>query len=132
LHATEVLVFRRAPFVGLLEFARMQVEVEIDVFSGRANPRYAIEAEEVLQPLDRMPETDESVPEPPALGLRGVLVHLPDELGGTLRVFNGHAVSQTRTWRDIDRQLEKQLLLNGKGIVEPELLDSLISEMMKN
>lgn len=95
-------------------------EVELDVFSGRPNPAWALtsaEAEELerrLAALPRSPERELST----RLGYRGLLVRLEDGTGARmLRVQSGGveiaAAGSTVYARDEGRALERWLIATG-------------------
>ena len=70
-----------------------EVEVEVDVFSGRPNPRWTLGADRARELLDLLRDLEPAERrEPPGLGYRGFLLTTP---GAKTRVFGG-AVSMMR------------------------------------
>lgn len=70
------------------------MEVELDLFSGRPNPRWELNAEEAATLADRLRDLPRGLRggEPPSLGYRGFVVHNPKrELGlpALLRIYQG-------------------------------------------
>lgn len=69
------------------------IEVELNVFSGRPNPRWTVSTDEIAPflPAQGAPELA-SAPEPPGLGYRGFLLSWLNEETGiseTIQVFGG-------------------------------------------
>ena len=103
------------------------MEVELDAFSGRPNPRWVLtgdEATHLLRELQSLPETKDS-PEPPDLGFRGFLLHADDRY---IRIFSGRIVveiSGKRTvFKDIhgvEQELARQARERGFGGIIGEL-----------
>ena len=86
-------------------------EIEVDVFSGRPNPRGALTVEQTDEIATRLAAPIIPLEAPvPGLGYRGFLVHLD---GGrrTFRVFRGVIRDERSgdTRLDADRQLERRL-----------------------
>lgn len=113
--------------------SRMQVEA--DVFSGRPNPRWTLDASaagELARRLAGLPAG------PPAesfdgLGYRGLVVTgLPGECA-EVRVHEGRVRAEcggeTRAWADAGRALERWLLATGEGRLEPATLELLRSQV---
>lgn len=84
--------------------------VELDIWSGRPNPRWELDASSVerlrvaqagLEPAGGPP------PEPPGLGYRGFRYVLD---GGEWRAFAGTVSGPEGALRDPDRRIERQLL----------------------
>lgn len=93
--------------------------VELDVFSGRANPRWRLDAdqEQRVRALQRgLPEREDPVPEPPGLGYRGFRYTLD---GVPWRVWNGTVAGRGRGLEDPGRTVERLLL----ELVPPEYAD---------
>jgi hypothetical protein len=86
--------------------------VELDIFSGRVNPSWDLDAprEERLRALhQQLPPSSGTAPEPPALGYRGFRYVLD---GVPFRAWNGTVWGPARGLRDRDRAIER-LLLEG-------------------
>jgi hypothetical protein len=98
--------------------ASMTVDVELDAFSGRPNPRFTVtggDATEVRQKMANLPKADRKMPDV-GLGFRGFVVHLPR---GTkplpedrVRVFSGLIESGGQVYRDVH---ELESLLRDKA-----------------
>ncbi len=73
----------------------MQIEIEIDIFSGRPNPRWALSAGNAVELTNRLKSTLPTIdgPQPqPRLGYRGFVLYRADANGTVrpwLRVFKG-------------------------------------------
>lgn len=84
--------------------------VELDIFSGRPNPRWELNATQHrrLRTIhERLPQIHDAPPEPPGLGYRGFCYTLD---GASCRVFNGAVTGPGSALRDVDRELEHLLL----------------------
>ena len=84
--------------------------VELDVFSGRENPRWHLDrpAEAELRRLvERLPPAVGASPEPPGLGYRGFVVSGP---AGPYRVYGSYVQTPTGLRLDSDRTTERLLL----------------------
>jgi hypothetical protein len=83
--------------------------VELDVFSGRPNPRWELDehADQQLRELHRRLAPSVSPPaEPPGLGYRGFRYTLD---GVTWWTWNGSVVGPDRVLNDPDRSVERML-----------------------
>jgi hypothetical protein len=70
------------------------VEVELDAFSGRPNPKWMLSEEKasrVLEKIESLPEIKDA-PHPPDLGFRGFVLRVG---GQSIRVFGGCVVVQS-------------------------------------
>jgi hypothetical protein len=85
--------------------------VELDLFSGRPNPTWALDersAQQIQQLIDSLAPTHLPPPEAPALGYRGFRVSLEDR---SYRVWNTHVIVAAGDHRaDPDRKVETFLL----------------------
>ena len=84
--------------------------VELDVFSGRPNPRWHLDedqAAEVAELLRRLAPAPTGRVEPPALGYRGFLYSLE---GATWRAWAGFVIADDRVLMDPARSTERRLL----------------------
>jgi hypothetical protein len=84
--------------------------VELDVFSGRPNPRWELDetsADELRRLVDRLPPATGPPPEPPGLGYRGFVL---GEGGRVLRVYRGHVSTPDALVADPSRTIERYLL----------------------
>ena len=113
------------------------MQVEVDLFSGRPNPRFTLEPAQaaellrriaVLSPLDAAPEF------PDNLGYRGLKVHV-DEDGpvAEIRISSGTVVvrerpDSQRVFLDQARALERWLVETGATSIEPEVMSVLRQE----
>ena len=92
-----------------------QMEIELDAFSGRPNPKWLASPEHAAslsRALSSLPETPNQ-PEPSHLGYRGFIIrHQSQET----RVYRGHvfqtAAGTTRTFADSAR-IEEQLIADA-------------------
>jgi hypothetical protein len=86
------------------------VLVELDVFSGRPNPRWQLDepgAEGLRQILSQLATTATGPPEPPGLGYRGFV--FTDETGRTL-AYKGHVIRPDGVLADPSFSVERFLL----------------------
>jgi len=85
--------------------------VEIDIFSGRPNPRWLLSEAETAR-LTRLLRTLESAtgepPDPPGLGYRGFRLH--DSNGSAWSAYRGFVHSPDGLLADPDRRVERFLL----------------------
>ena len=72
-----------------------------------------------------------SVPEPPGLGYRGLILQFSPEEGiaGPLRVFEGYIIGPHGSWIDKDRTLERWLLETGTRTLNTDILRELLREI---
>ena len=108
-------------------------EVELDLYSGRPNPRWELTAEEGRELLRRLGDLEGSAagfaPEPPGLGYRGfILVPVgPDDglterievYGGTITIHRGRKAVHYRDSRDVEEWLFRQAEGRGHPIPAP-------------
>jgi hypothetical protein len=93
--------------------------VELDLFSGRENPRWRLEQQEeaeFAQLVELLQPTLGEIPEPPALGYRGFVVSAP---AGVYRAYGGSVETPTGLRRDSRKAAERFLL----STLPPELGD---------
>jgi hypothetical protein len=85
---------------------------EIDIFSGRPNPRWPLSETETVQVTRLMesldPPTGAHAPDPPGLGYRGF--RLRDSSGSTWTAYGGFVHSANRLLADPKRSVERFLL----------------------
>jgi hypothetical protein len=107
----------------------MPVEVELDVFSGRPNPKWTLEPRleaELRDKLNSLPSDPRGhFPEPPGLGYRGFFLKAGNE---SIRVFGGAVKTGDEIKKDPARALEKWLMETAAGI-DRGLLDAIKSEL---
>lgn len=112
-----------------------EVEVILDVFSGRPNPRWTLteaEAGELAALLSALPAAGAAAgPRPPDLGYRGFRIEglaVPG-LAGPHTVYGG-AVAHPGGWLlDPGRTVERRLLESAAQAAGPGLLSSLRKEI---
>ncbi|ERN41915.1 hypothetical protein KR51_00014490 [Rubidibacter lacunae KORDI 51-2] len=102
--------------------SQVRIEVEIDLFSGRDNPRWAVDADTLNDYLSQLRECAPSGAEPPALGYRGLILHMPADAGGETRVFRGVVSNDLQCHLDDNGVLERWLLETAASTVDSELL----------
>jgi len=94
----------------------MAIEVVLDIFSGRPNPRQILDSGQEAEFLSRLKELqfapEAAVPKPPILGYRGFIVQpsTNSNLDGTVKVYAGIVERTGETYQDRDRSLEGWLL----------------------
>jgi hypothetical protein len=85
--------------------------VELDLFSGRSNPRWELDARsrDHLAQLQRRLSPTRAAADPPGLGYRGFVWH--DGAGGAVsRVYGGYLRTPTATLADPAFSIERYLL----------------------
>lgn len=103
-------------------------EVELDIFSGRPNPRWALSSANALVFLERLAALPAAPPSPLAanLGYRGFVVEVFNGGGTTLlRVHGGQVQAEPpatpQAYRDPGRALERWLLRSGETHLDTAL-----------
>lgn len=113
----------------------MPATVIVDVFSGIPNPQWTIAGDVLMQLQLMLAQLQQFhggfMPEPPALGFRGIIVQFsPGEaLEGHIRVFNGYVVTPRGTFVDAGRALERWLLQTGIPHGYGDLIKDLLREV---
>lgn len=85
--------------------------VELDIFSGRANPRFELDRQDraALGALEAgLASAGRAPPEPPGLGYRGFLY--PSEAGAEHRAWHGHVWTPAAVLADPTFSVERFLL----------------------
>jgi hypothetical protein len=111
----------------------MPIEVELDVFSGRPNPKWSLgplEETEFFERMSSLPAAaGSSFPEPPGLGYRGLNLRISgenEERDG--RVYHGVLRIGGELKTDLVFGLEKWLLETARS-VDPQLLAAIKREL---
>src|SRR2546423_656409 len=112
----------------------MPTEIELDIFSGRSNPTWILEASleaELVNRLRGLPPAHRQAPEPPGLGYRGLLIHSAPELGSghPIRVYKGVLKHPDGLREDSQRELEAWLLKTGTPFLESNLMEAAAGEL---
>lgn len=106
------------------------MEIEVDIFSGRPNPRWTVtceEAEEFLSLFQALPAASSAADIDDGLGYSGLIITEPGNRSryDEIRVAQGRVVArdddQLRQFLDPGRKLEQWLLQTGQGQIDPEL-----------
>ncbi|MFP4343748.1 MAG: hypothetical protein ACLFU8_03545 [Anaerolineales bacterium] len=107
----------------------------LHIFSGRPDPEWRLNAEQLAELeslLESLPE-DVPHPEPQQLGYRGFALHLEPAGEPYLRAFNGVVRLKERVgerWlSDPGRSVEHWLLASGEETLEPSLLEVVEEEL---
>jgi hypothetical protein len=106
-------------------------EVELDIFSGRPNPTWALtdsQTASLLEMLDGLPQT-ESEPRPGDLGYRGMIVRLRGAKAREITVHTGVAAVNGGSHADADRHVERWLLETGRPFLDPSIYDIVKAEL---
>lgn len=111
------------------------MQVEADVFSGRPNPRWTLDAAGARELARRLGE----LPAAPAaqafegLGYRGLVVTGLSVECPEVRLHGGRARGECadgpRAWADAGRALERWLLATGEGRMDPGTMELLRGEV---
>ncbi|HEY9853904.1 MAG TPA: hypothetical protein V6D28_30830 [Leptolyngbyaceae cyanobacterium] len=126
-----------APLVSLAvtTMCSAPVAIELNVFSGLPNPTWYLsqsQCVELEQQIDKLPEiAKESLPPPPGLGYRGVVVHYVNQQGvrESIGFYRGTVRSQRLRLQDPNRFLEKWLLNIGQNFVDSNMQRYLQTEL---
>jgi hypothetical protein len=116
----------------------MNLQVELDAFSGRPNPRWDLkddQAAEFLKLLRGLSPAESAI-QPPGLGYRGFIVRSTGEPVGAydeVRIFRGTVVARrgarVETFGDPERVLEGMLLDTAREHVDEPVLQYIRSEI---
>lgn len=109
----------------------MTVEVELDVFSGKPNPRWSVSEEEIRAWMEGLSPEIGPQREPPGLGYRGLVIHLPPARLGPVRVHGGLVQTAGQRYSDPGRRFEAWLLAGAGHAVDPQLLDQVRREIQR-
>lgn len=104
--------------------------VELDIFSGRPNPRWQLDAPgagRLLELHRHLTAGARPSAEPPGLGYRGFCYELDD---ASWRVWNATVISGDRALLDPDRSVER-LLLEGLPAEYDDLRSRLSAEIAR-
>ena len=114
----------------------MPIEVELDIFSGRPNPKWKLSPRlesELFEQMDALaPDPRGSFPQPPGLGYRGFLLRKENETREhDTRVYGGAVTTAEGVKKDPARRLEKWLLKTAETAhsVEAQILDIVKDEL---
>jgi len=107
----------------------MPATVIIDFLSGPPNPQWTIAGDLLVQlkmMLAHLASFHGTVPEPPGLGYRGLILEFsPNEgIEGPLQVYGGYVKGPHATWVDSGHALERWLLEHSLRAV-PKYTDAL-------
>ncbi len=112
----------------------MSFEIELDIFSGRPNPRWILNKgveEQFLSYLGSLPIAAESqVDHPTALGYRGLVVRSQDHPESLrLTIYKGIVESDKEILIDKNHKIEKLLLESSEGVIDDKLKAFVIDEI---
>lgn len=112
-------------------------QVQLDIFSGRPAPTWALSAADTRALRDRvatLPAANQSMPEG-HLGYRGFIVTLPhttNALTSTVLVYHDAIAyerdGEPRLLRDVDRRIERLLIASAKDYLDAETYAALVSQ----
>lgn len=119
----------------------MSLQVELDAFSGRPNPRWELteaQKEEFLSMLRGLHPAERESSTPGGLGYRGFVVHGKersvngyDEVRIVRGIVEARSVHHSDTFSDPERHLERFLLRSAYGHVSESVLQYIQSEIAK-
>ena len=106
-------------------------EVELDIFSGRPNPAWALTDSQTASLLEMVGELaqTESDPHPGDLGYRGMIVRLRGAKAREIAVHTGVAAVNGGRHADVDRHVERWLLETGRPFLDPSIYDIVEAEL---
>lgn len=101
----------------------MSVELTLDVYSGRENPKCKLndaEVQELGQQLRQIQNSKTNrLPNPPALGYRGLHLHATEKgLPSRMTVFDGIVQTESGNFQDSERKIEKWLVQKCRHVVD--------------
>ena len=105
--------------------------IELDIFSGRPNPGWDLNAAQRAELRRRLARLSPSMAKVtvPGLGYRGFIVRDDEEL----RIFHGHVLpgSDTDNARSAaaDQEIERWLLETGKAVMDASLHDWVLQQI---
>lgn len=109
------------------------VQVELEVYSGRPNPSWALRADQAAEyrrRLDALPAAAAAPHADDALGYRGLRV---TDGAAEVRVARGGVTArrgaETRALRDEGRAFERWLVETGRGALDPALYEYVAGEV---
>jgi len=101
------------------------MQAELDIFSGRPNPRWnltAAQAAELQEVVDALPMTTAAAPENANLGYRGFIVSDAADTSWRIVAYDGYVVvtqgDRRETRKDDSRTTERWLLQSGGSAIE--------------
>jgi hypothetical protein len=112
----------------------MGVEVILDIYSGRENPKWSLEKPAIVE-LGQLlgaieAKKNAQLPQPPALGYRGFhLRTFQERLPSHITVFMGAVVTESGNFQDLGRKIEQWLVGHSRKFVDNETykyLESLV------
>lgn len=111
--------------------AEEEMQVELDVFSGRPNPQWALTSQEVdqfIKLLQALPQHQGEASTPEGLGYRGLIVTQPGEtIDGYSQISIANSIvtvehnGELEQLADKDRALEQWLFQTGKDELDATL-----------
>jgi hypothetical protein len=114
------------------------MRVELDVFSGRQNPTWNLDADEakkVLKMVAALPKKNSPARRYDGLGYRGFNINIGEEDSDRIQhvVVYGDTIwveknGKTRAFEDQSRRIEKWLVENAKGRIPDALWQNLMTE----
>jgi len=113
----------------------MPVEVILDVFSGRPNPRWVLSDAQTLELVRRIASLSRAQgarePTPPDLGYRGFQLEAHDvpELPGPVHVYGGFVRLPSEVRLDPQRRTERWLLESNSKALEPPIHELVLHEI---
>jgi len=120
----------------------VNMQVELDIFSGRPNPQWTLaseENEEFFRQFQALPESTAGKLEIPGLGYRGFRVTAVEDMVegcSEILVFRENVVAtcdgKSRHFTDRDQILEQWLVQTSKGHVEDDIYQLIVSEVEVN
>lgn len=106
-------------------------DVELDIFSGRPNPTWALtdaQTASLLEMVGRLAQTESDV-RSGNLGYRGMIVRLRGAMAREIVVHAGVVAVHGGRYADADRHVERWLLETGRPFLDASIHDIVESEM---
>lgn len=139
---TQPATKQRSEVQKLYEIGDVQMQVELDVFSGRPNPQWHLtpeESAELNRLLQTLPKDKTGKVSIPGLGYRGFIVTATEDgvqECSEVFVFKEYVTAKCNgellQFVDKERTLERWLLQTGKGRLEDSLYKQIDSQIKGN
>jgi len=112
----------------------MGVEVILDIYSGRENPKWTLDGPAIVE-LGQLlgsiwAKKTEQLPQPPALGYRGFhLRSFQEPMPSHITVFQGTVLTESGNFQDSGRKIERWLTGHARSFVDADTYKYLESLM---
>ena len=109
------------------------VRVTVDIYSGLPNPSWEIlndDAQSLIARMRGLPKAKRQIADEPGLGYRGLILEVNDETGPIeYRVFGGIVTTDSDSFLDEGRDLERFLIRSGSAVLGQDLVVEIIEQL---